>query len=713
MDQRAYLVGKHDVGTVSLVTVDNAAMTEAPHAVLTRCLIRITRLLLVLLIALASLPIAHAQQERPGKRLALVIGNDAYQKVSKLEKAGNDASSMARELKTAGFDVMLYRDLNYQAMVKNIDIFADRINGGDQVVVFFAGHGIQIKTGAYLLPIDIEANSESQVEKTAYGLADLTDKLSEAKASFALVMVDACRDNPLKSKGRAIGSSRGLSAIEPPKGQMVIYSASKGQQALDRLSDNDDNPNGVFTRSFIASMKMPGVRIEDLVREVQDAVEELAHTVSHEQRPAIYNESRGSFYFFGPSTVNVQPATAAPPSAGARLKTAIEREDELWDSIKDADSNEAFNEYLKGYPKGKFVTQAKILLAKLKKAAAPTAAPPLPTPTRGDNPDDALWNAVEQARSADDYEVYVKQYPKGRYVALAKQRIQKLKDEARQQAEAAEQRAWQTAESNPTLEVYAAYLASYPSGRYAAPAQSKLAAMKKEEAELRPGKVFKDCADCPEMLYIPVGSFQMGGMATDEQPIHKVTLKAFALGKTEVTQGQWKALMGNNPSSFAQCGDDCPVENVSWDDTQAFISKLNQKTGKTYRLPSEAEWEYACRAGGQDEYCGSDSIDSVAWYGSNSGNKTHPVAGKQANAWGLYDMSGNVWEWKQDCWNDNYNGALDDGGAWTAGQCSVGRVLRGGSWLNYPQVASVTSRSRYVASIRSSSYGFRLAKMFP
>ena len=292
-----------------------------------------------------------------GKRLALVIGNDAYQHVSKLEKAGNDATAMARELKAAGFEVLLHRDLNFKGMVKAVETLSNSITGGDQVVVFFAGHGVQIKSGSYLLPVDIEAGNESEVEKTAYGLNDLTDKLSEARASFALVIVDACRDNPLRSKGRSIGGTRGLSAIEPPKGQMVVYSASKGQQALDRLNDRDSNPNGVFTREFIARMKQPGVRIEELVRDVQDAVENLARTVSHEQRPAIYNEARGNFYFFGPTGV------IAPPLAG-------------------------------------------------------------------DDPDMALWKAVELGGSADEYEIYLRQYPQGKFAALVPARTEKLRREA-------------------------------------------------------------------------------------------------------------------------------------------------------------------------------------------------------------------------------------------------------------------------------------------
>jgi hypothetical protein len=164
-------------------------------------------------------------------------------------------------------------------------------------------------------------------------------------------MVDACRNNPLKDKGRSVGNNRGLSAIEPPKGQMVVYSASKGQQALDRLTDNDNNPNGVFTREFIKRMKQPGVRIEDLMREVQDSVEALAQSISHEQRPAVYNESRGNFYFFGPTRVRVQ---------GQAASAAADPETRTWDVAERANSVPAYQAYLDAYPKGRYVVAAKI-----------------------------------------------------------------------------------------------------------------------------------------------------------------------------------------------------------------------------------------------------------------------------------------------------------------------------------------------------------------
>jgi formylglycine-generating enzyme required for sulfatase activity/S1-C subfamily serine protease len=257
------------------------------------------------------------------------------------------------------------------------------------------------------------------------------------------------------------------------------------------------------------------------------------------------------------------------------------------------------------------------------------------------------------------------------------------------------------------------YLDRYPRGRYVREASAKLEAIRKEEADLRPGKSFRDCADCPEMVVIPAGNFEMGSSKgnSDEGPAHSVRIgRPFAMGSTEVTQGQWRAVMGNSPSHFSNCGDDCPVEQVSWNDTKEFIKKLNAKTGKQYRLPSEAEWEYVCRAGGAHTYCGSDSLNSVALYAHNSGGKTHLAAGKQANAWGLYDMTGNVWEWMGDCWNANYSGAPSDGSAWTSGSCEK-RVIRGGAWNSNDPEARATYRLRIDSWYRGLSFGFRLARV--
>lgn len=238
--------------------------------------------------------------------------------------------------------------------------------------------------------------------------------------------------------------------------------------------------------------------------------------------------------------------------------------------------------------------------------------------------------------------------------------------------------------------------------------KTRLEAERRAKEMSTPGKVFRDCPDCPEMVVLPAGSFDMGGSDPLEQPVHSVNLKSFAMGKTEVTQAEWQSVMGSNPSEYKACGSNCPVEQITWDDAQEFIRRLNAKTGKQYRLPSEAEWEYACRSGSRDEYCGGNNPDAVAWHGGNSPPSSTAVARKQANAWGLYDMSGNVAEYTQDCFNKGYSGAPNDGSAWTSGNCSW-RVVRGGSFGLVPEY--VRSAKRGIAKSDRYPYrGFRLAR---
>ncbi|MBI5889752.1 MAG: SUMF1/EgtB/PvdO family nonheme iron enzyme [Nitrosomonadales bacterium] len=256
------------------------------------------------------------------------------------------------------------------------------------------------------------------------------------------------------------------------------------------------------------------------------------------------------------------------------------------------------------------------------------------------------------------------------------------------------------------------YLLLEPAGADARAAQDKLYQWELVALPVA-GKEFKDCPECPEMVELPAGSFDMGSDngEQNEKPKHRVTIaKPFAIGKTEVTQAQWKAVMQTNPSNFDTCGDDCPVEQVSWDDVQNYIQKLNAKTGRQFRLPTEAEWEYACRAGTELEFCGSNNADAVAWNSFNSGsyffNTPHPVATKQANAFGLHDMSGNVWEWTQDTFHENYVGAPTDGSAWDGGSM---RVLRGGSWGKDQKYGRAAVRHKFGTNYRDFSFGFRLA----
>ena len=217
------------------------------------------------------------------------------------------------------------------------------------------------------------------------------------------------------------------------------------------------------------------------------------------------------------------------------------------------------------------------------------------------------------------------------------------------------------------------------------------------------------------MVYVEGSTFTMGATSeqgsdaeSDEKPAHQVTLSSFSIGKYEVTQEEWQAVMGDNPSSFK--GSKRPVERVSWNDCQEFIRKLNTMTGKHFRLPTEAEWEYAARGGNKSigyKYAGSDNLDRVAWYDKNSGSKTHDVGQKSPNELGLYDMSGNVWEWCAD-WYGSYssNSQTNPSGSSSGSR----RVDRGGSWGFGAGRCRVSYRGSYAPGLSDSSgLGLRLA----
>ena len=229
-------------------------------------------------------------------RKALVIGNDSYKSVSKLLNAREDAKAIASNLTAVGYKVTLHLDLNEKEMKTALRTFSSQVQGGDEVMFFYAGHGVQLGATNYLLPIDIGGESEAQVKDEAIQLQRVLDDMTEKKAKFTLAMIDACRDNPFKSAGRNIGG-RGLAPTTAATGQMVVFSAGSGQQALDRLGSTDKNKNGVFTRTFLKEMQKSGVSIDRIVKNVRNEVAELAKTIGHEQVPAIYDQVLGDFYF--------------------------------------------------------------------------------------------------------------------------------------------------------------------------------------------------------------------------------------------------------------------------------------------------------------------------------------------------------------------------------------------------------------------------------
>jgi hypothetical protein len=231
-----------------------------------------------------------------GKRKALVIGNDLYRHVTRLDNARADARAMSQSLQTLGFNVTLALDQTERGLKETLRNFKSSVEGGDEVVVFYAGHGVQIGTTNYLLPVDIAGQNEEQVRDEAIQMQRILDDMQERRTGFLLMIVDACRDNPFKVAGRTLGG-RGLAPTSAATGQMVIFSAGTGQQALDKLGADDKEPNGLFTRLFLREMERPGVSVDRVLRTVRTEVARLARSVGHEQTPALYDQSLGDFFF--------------------------------------------------------------------------------------------------------------------------------------------------------------------------------------------------------------------------------------------------------------------------------------------------------------------------------------------------------------------------------------------------------------------------------
>jgi hypothetical protein len=231
-------------------------------------------------------------------RKALVIGNDGYKFVSKLLNAKEDANAIAENLTKVGYKVTLKLDQSEKEMKASLRNFKAQVEAGDEVAFFYAGHGVQLANTNYLLPVDVAGEGEEQIKDEAISLQRILDDMSDKKVKFTLAMIDACRDNPFKGSGRSIGGgARGLAPTTAATGQMVVFSAGTGQQALDKLGPNDKDKNGLFTRLFIKEMQKTGITIDQLVRSVRNEVVTTAKSIGHDQVPAIYDQVVGEFYF--------------------------------------------------------------------------------------------------------------------------------------------------------------------------------------------------------------------------------------------------------------------------------------------------------------------------------------------------------------------------------------------------------------------------------
>jgi formylglycine-generating enzyme required for sulfatase activity len=717
--------------------------------------------------ALAAPTVAEA------KRVAFVVGINTYDNLGpnlQLLKAVNDSKAVASVLKDIGFQVIAAENTTRPNFLRAWQRFLDTVAPGDVTALYFSGHGVEINGSNYLLVRDapVAADGEEVLKNSALRLQALIDRLKEQRAQVSIFVIDACRDNPYADpRGkRGLNVARGLRAEEPPKGTMIMLSAGAGQEALDALSADDPNPNSVYTRTLLPLLKEPGLEITDLAKRLRGEVEALAATVRHEQRPAFYHELSGDLFLVPKPVGSPAVANGLPVTSEAAV---------AWSATKDTTSTAVLESFLKQFGGTVYANMARARLEELKRtqvavattagaapatsvpaASAPRVDPPpvaaspgpvrpapvaSPEPKRPPSVYDAAqaWAVVRQTNDPDALNDFIGKYADTIYGPMARQRLQELKGSQGTQIAAAlpapSQRALDAAAppaplppSQPVTPVAATPVVGMVHVPHAA---APLAAA--EERRLVPQDQFTECTGCPEMTVVPAGSFLIGspaseaGRAVDEGPQVGVTFaRPFAVGKSAVTYEEWDACAADGGCSGYRPPDDgrprgrYPVVNVSWDDAQNYVAWLSRKTGKPYRLLSEAEREYVARAGTTTPFWWGSSISSrqanydgtLGYAGGERGEfrqRSVAVDSFPVNPFGLSEVHGNVSEWVADCWRGSYQDIPANGAASTTGDCGR-RVLRGGSWYDPPQQLRSAARSALYPGFRSNKIGFRVAR---
>jgi uncharacterized caspase-like protein len=355
------------------------------------------------------------------KRIALVIGNDSYQHADPLGNARADARAVADALRATNFKVTLKQDVGLQAMKEALRTFKNEVAGGDEVIFYYAGHGVQLEGNNYMVPVDTAGDSADQLKDDSVSLQRVLDDMQDQKARFTLAIIDACRDNPFKGNGRAL-RTRGLAPVTAADGQAVLYSAGAGQEALDNLGPRDKDPNGVFTRVLIKEMKTPGLSFDQVIHEVRDQVVQLARSVDHVQTPGYYSQFTGDFYFTAPVAAQTPspgkaastPQAASAPAAPAASHGPTEDEIAAFKAAESANSVTGWQIFKRNYPNSAYGTTADIRLASLEKPHAEAPVPPqaqaatqpatLPARALRSDIDPALIGNFESDSVVDDYD---------------------------------------------------------------------------------------------------------------------------------------------------------------------------------------------------------------------------------------------------------------------------------------------------------------------
>ena len=650
--------------------------------------------------------------------VALLVGNSDY-KNQPLRSPTSDSRTLGDLLRRAGFDLIQVENATGDELESSLNEMKHRLGNTGVGLFYFAGHGIRTHNASYILPIDAETSSRDTVARTGISIDHIIRKLSARRPGKTnLVIIDACLNNPFQpviaDDGPVVAGT--VSTAPLPDQTLIAFAAANGAMAF------DDDEHGVYTRELIRVLSEPGLTTDEIFSRVQSAVK--LRTTSH-QTPWTLSSLRYRLQLINPvgrqHPLGLMKAAPIPVNRLLSMKTRgilpkdgdAQYELEFWQSIEDSTEAADYEAYLEAYPNGKFAPLARSRAARYKKAA-PVAKPPVIAITEMDVDYQVVRNAnLRQTPSPQS------------------KRLGKLKSGAKVHVigRVKDKDWYQVTSSGVTGFVFGELLREPAPAPKVPPKPKPLPIVKPQtpatetlppSVAIKP-QITRDCPSCPELINLPAGRFTMGDKHGDrsEKPAHRVSIKKpFAIGKYEVTVGQWKecrkaGACGAIPE-HSNTSDNMPVRDVSWSDTQKYVRWLSKTTGQQYRLPTEAEWEYAARAGTQSRFWWGDKVGKGHANCKNCGGKWDrntpaEVDAYPPNPFGLYGTSGGVWEWVADCWYKSHKGAPEDGRSRDRPDCRE-NVIRGGAWRNDATYVHSASRFRYDSGVRYLLNGFRVAK---
>ncbi len=671
--------------------------------------------------------ISYADATDTPRRVALIIGNAGY-KQQPLRTPRADARSVGRLLSTMGFEVLTLENATRLRIHEALEEFDRRRRESDVALFYFAGHAIQMDGTAYLLPVDTQIESSTLLR--GIDIRDIVTEMSSGRPDQArLILVDACLNNPFLNTVTSAGQ---LTFTRFPAQTLLAFGTTPGGIAFDGAG-----AHGLFTEEILRLLPKTGMTLEDILSQIQLAVGQRSDGA---QTPWFVSSLHNPYSLHSESTdIATKPIHPQTLVSSASSQLGLPRgllpqdgeariELEFWKSIEDSTDASDYEAYLKAYPEGRFAPLAKARADRYRKSATP-AKQAEPTVEDMDIDYVAVTDAnLRQAPSAQaqlvgqlnkDSSVHVT----GRVTDGKWYRIRTATgDTAYVYAELLTR----PAAPSPSVPVRTTPAAP-PASTTPPPKVQALAASPPPTptpVAVKSTEAIQDCPNCPSMIVIPAGRYIMGDNNGDrsERPAHSVTIaQPFAISKYEITTGQWKECVAASHCSFkaetSGTDADTPARDISWNDAQQYVRWLSQTTKQTYRLPTEAEWEYAARAGTSTRFWWGDKIGTGHANCKNCGEPwDHATPGVVAafppNPFGLYGMNGGVWEWVSDCWNRSHEGAPADGRSRDQPDCRE-HVIRGGSWRDDATYVHSASRFKYDTNVRYLMNGFRVVKTLP